>query len=144
MAERVLTPRELNRATLARQLLLERASLAPPDVLKHLVGLQGQVSSAPYIGLWTRWHAFQREDRTTLLEQKQAVRAPSLRGTLHLLAAEDYARIHPLLQPTLSRNLQIFARQTRGFDLERFTDSTPTYVQEQPRSTACPQRINCR
>ena len=134
MAERVLTLRELNRATLARQLLLERASLAPLDAVERLVGMQGQVSNAPYIGLWTRLHDFQRADLTRLLEQRQVVRASSLRGTLHLISAEDYIHIHPILQPALSRNLQLFAQQTSGFDMERFTTLMRSFVQEQPRT----------
>ena len=64
MAERVLTLRELNRATLTRQLLLERATLAPLDAIKQLAGLQAQLSNPPYIGLWSRLHAFQRNDLT--------------------------------------------------------------------------------
>src|SRR5512147_3070532 len=116
MAERVLTLRELNRATLARQFLLERASLAPLGTIERLVAMQGQVSNAPYIGLWARLRDFQRADLTRLLEQRQVVRASSLRGTLHLTSAEDYLQIHPILQPALSRNLHLFARQTPGFD----------------------------
>ncbi len=50
----VLTSRELNRATLARQLLLERAELPPLDAVRHLVGLQSQVPRNPYTGLWSR------------------------------------------------------------------------------------------
>lgn len=135
MAERILTLRELNRATLARQFLLERASLAPLDALERLVALQGQVSNAPYIGLWIRLRDFQRSDLTRLLEQRQVVRASSLRITLHLLSAEDYLHIHPLLQPTLSRSLQIFAKQTPDFDMQRFTAQIRSYVQEQPRTS---------
>ncbi|MGZ3638488.1 MAG: winged helix DNA-binding domain-containing protein, partial [Ktedonobacterales bacterium] len=134
MAERVLTLRELNRATLARQLLLERAALAPPDAVERLVAMQGQVSNAPYIGLWTRLQDFQRADLSRLLEQRQVVRASSLRGTLHLMSAEDYLHIHPILQPALSRNLHLFARQTPGFDMERFTALMRSYVQEQPHT----------
>ena len=78
MAERVLTQRELNRATLARQFLLEQTNQSPLDVIKHLVALQGQVSNAPYIGLWTRLHGFQRADLTDLIESRQVVRASSL------------------------------------------------------------------
>jgi uncharacterized protein YcaQ len=134
MAERILTLRDLNRATLVRQLLLERANQPPLDAIKHLIALQGQVSNAPYIGLWSRLCDFQRADLTSLLEQRQVVRASSLRGTLHLLTAEDYLRIQPLLQPTLSQNLHLFARQTPSFDLERFTAAMRAYVQEQPRT----------
>lgn len=134
MAERVLTLRELNRATLARQFLLERASLAPLGTIERLVAMQGQVSNAPYIGLWARLQDFQRADLTRLLEQRQVVRASSLRITLHLMSGEDYLHIHPLLQPTLSRTLQLFAQQAPGFDMARFTTLMRSYVQEQPRT----------
>ena len=98
MAERVLTLRELNRATLTRQLLLERASLAPLDAIKQLAGLQAQLSNPPYIGLWSRLHAFQRNDLTHLLEERQVVRTSMMRRTLHLTTAEDYMRFRPALQ----------------------------------------------
>jgi hypothetical protein len=134
MRERILTLRELNRATLARQCLLERAPIAPLDAIKQLVGLQGQVSNAPYIGLWSRLHTFQRAELTTLLENRQVVRASSMRVTLHIMTAEDYLLLHPILQPALSRNLHIFARQAEGFDMDRFTAFMRAYIQEQPRT----------
>lgn len=134
MIERTLSLRELNRATLARQFLLERASLAPLDAVKHLVALQGQVSNAPYIGLWTRLHSFQRAELTALLTSRQVVRASSLRGTLHILTAQDYLLFHPVLHPALSRHLQLFARQTEDFDVDRFCEAMRAYIQEQPRT----------
>ena len=60
MAERVLTLRELNRATLARQLLLKRKRLSPAAMIEHLVGMQAQSPQAPYIGIWTRATSFRR------------------------------------------------------------------------------------
>ena len=54
MAERILTQRDLNRATLARQLLLKRAKLPVPRALERVAGLQAQLGSAPYVGLWSR------------------------------------------------------------------------------------------
>jgi hypothetical protein len=134
MAERILTLRELNRATLARQFLLERTSLRPLDAINHLVALQGQVSNAPYIGLWTRLHSFQREELTALLTRRQVVRASSLRGTLHILTAQDYLLLHPVLQPTLSRHLHLFTRQAEGFDLDLFCNAMRAYIQERPRT----------
>ena len=134
MAERMLTLRELNRATLARQFLLERTSLVPLDIITHLVALQGQVSNAPYIGLWTRLHSFQHTELTGLLTNRQVVRASSLRGTLHILTAQDYLLLHPVLQPALSRHLHLFARHTEGFDLDRFCNAMCAYIQEQPRT----------
>jgi hypothetical protein len=98
------------------------------------VALQGQVSNAPYVGLWTRLHAFQRAELTALLTSRQVVRASSLRGTLHILTAQDYLLFHPILQPALSRHLHLFARQVEGFNLGRFCDAMRAYIQEQPRT----------
>src|SRR5260370_27396154 len=134
MGDRILTLRELNRAILARQFLLERTNQSPLDVIKRLVALQGQVSNAPYFGLWTRLNVFQRADLTALLEDRQVVRASSLRGTLHILTADDYLLFHSILQPTLSRNLHLFARKTEGFGLDQFVAEMRAYVQEQPRT----------
>ncbi|BCL78117.1 AlkZ family DNA glycosylase [Ktedonobacteria bacterium brp13] len=134
MAERILTLRELNRAILVRQCLVERTSRPALAVIKHLVALQGQVSNAPYIGMWTRLHSFQRAELTTLLESRQAVRASSLRGTLHIMTAEDYLLIHPLLQSVLNRNFMLFARQAKDFDMDRFIIAIRAYIQEQPRT----------
>jgi hypothetical protein len=134
MTERVLTLRELNRATLARQFLLKRTDRSPLEVIRWLVALQGQVSNAPYIGLWTRLQAFRRADLVGLLENKQVLRASSLRGTLHIIAADDYLQFHSLLKPALTRNLYLFAQRTEGFDLERFIAEMQAYIREQPRT----------
>jgi hypothetical protein len=134
MTERVLTLRELNRATLARQFLLERTDRSPLEVIRWLVALQGQVSNAPYSGLWTRLQAFRRAELTALLENKQVLRASSLRGTLHIIAADDYLQFHSLLKPALTRNLHLFAQRTEGFDLERFIAEMQAYIWEQPRT----------
>ncbi len=93
MAERVLTLRELNRATLARQLLLKRKRLAPAAMIEHLVGMQAQSPQAPYIGIWTRAASFRRASLERLLVQRQVVRATVMRGTLHLVTPRDYAVI---------------------------------------------------
>ena len=51
MADRVLVLHELNRATLAWQLLLERKPRSPRAVIERLVGMQAQSPKAPYIGI---------------------------------------------------------------------------------------------
>ena len=109
MPERVLTLRELNRATLARQMLLDREPLPVSDAIKRLVGLQAQVPNPPYIGLWTRLRDFRRDDLTHLLEQRKVVRATLMRATLHLMTAEDYLLLRPALQPALTRSLRSIA-----------------------------------
>ena len=88
---RVLTARELNRATLARQLLLERKKLAPLKVIEHLIGMQAQWSPAPYVGIWTRTTDFKREQLERLLRRGEVLRPTVMRGTLHFVSKRDYA-----------------------------------------------------
>ena len=90
MAERVLTLRELNRATLARQLLLERKRLSPVKVIEHLVGMQAQWPSAPYVGIWTRTTSFRRGTLERELAKGSVVKANLMRQTLHLVTRRDY------------------------------------------------------
>jgi hypothetical protein len=88
--ERTLTVRELNRATLARQLLLERRRLPLLRALERVAGLQAQWAPAPYVGLWTRVEGFRRETLERALLREQAVRAVLMRGTVHLVSHRDY------------------------------------------------------
>lgn len=92
MIERVLTRRRLNRATLARQLLLERKRLSPAAVIEHLVGMQAQWPPAPYIGIWTRTTSFRREALERELMSAAVVKANVMRQTLHLVTRRDYSR----------------------------------------------------
>ncbi len=90
MPDRILTQRELNRAVLARQLLLERARLPIPRALERVAGLQTQHAPSGYVGLWTRLESFAREDLTKALERRSAVQATLMRTTIHLVSARDY------------------------------------------------------
>jgi hypothetical protein len=89
-AERVLKPRELNRALLARQSLLERSAGAIPKVLTQVGGLQAQYAPSMYIGLWSRMRDFHRDDLTRLIERRTVVQATLMRVTIHLVARGDY------------------------------------------------------
>jgi len=93
MAERVLTLRELNRTTLARQLLLERKKLSPKGLIERLVGLQAQWPPAPYVGIWTRTTSFRPSALERLLASGQVVKANVMRQTLHLVTPADYGLI---------------------------------------------------
>ncbi|MDQ4072637.1 MAG: winged helix DNA-binding domain-containing protein [Actinomycetota bacterium] len=88
--ERTLTRRDLNRALLARQLLLERAQTSLPGALESMGGLQAQYAPSMYIGLWTRVEGFERDDLTRALERRTVVQGTLLRGTIHLVSARDY------------------------------------------------------
>jgi hypothetical protein len=88
--ERVLTLRELNRATLARQLLLERRRVGVLDAIERLAGLQAQWPPSPYIGLWSRVAGFRRETLEQAVLKGDVVKPTVMRGTLHLITARDY------------------------------------------------------
>ncbi|MGH3141847.1 MAG: winged helix DNA-binding domain-containing protein [Gaiellales bacterium] len=90
MAERILTLRELNRALLARQLLLERARLSPARAIERVGALQAQWSPAPYVALWTRLEDFSIPQLERALARKSAVKATLMRSTLHLVSSADY------------------------------------------------------
>lgn len=112
-----LTLRDRNRATLARQMLLARDKASVTDVLTRLAGLQAQWPAPPYTGLWTRLAKFARADLAGPLARHEFVRATAMRGTLHVVTAEDYARFRPLLEPMLQRGYaSIASTRGRGID----------------------------
>ena len=84
-----LTNRQLNRATLARQMLLERSDIGNAEAVRFLGGLQAQQSNDPYIALWSRLSGFRHEDLTALIVNRTLARATTMRGTLHLHTADD-------------------------------------------------------
>lgn len=105
MSETVLGARALNRATLARQLLLRRAAVEPPAAVRHLVGLQAQVPLDPYTALWSRLEGFRPQELGDLLEARAVVRTVVMRGTIHLVTADDCLVLRPLMQPVLDAEL---------------------------------------
>src|SRR4051794_2290392 len=90
MTERVLSPRALNRALLARQGLLERSRTPLPRMLERMGGLQAQYAPSMYIGLWSRLEAFERDALTRALERRSVIQATLMRITIHLVSAADY------------------------------------------------------
>jgi hypothetical protein len=85
-----LTTRQLNRALLDRQMLLERSSLALPEAVEAMGGIQMQYAPAGYIGLWSRMRDFERPMLTEALEQRRVVQGTMMRGTIHTVSAHDY------------------------------------------------------
>src|SRR5262245_4994891 len=110
---RRLTWRELNRALLERQMLLERTPLRAAQALERLVGLQAQVPEDPYYGLFARLAGFDPQGLSDLIASRRAVRIVVMRGTLHLVTARDCLRLRPLVQPVLDRTFAgtAFGRQ---------------------------------
>jgi hypothetical protein len=137
VAERTLTLRELNRATLARQFLLERASMPVPATIERLVGLQAQQALPPYVGLWTRLHDFQREDLAKLIEDRTVIKATLMRSTLHLFTAKDYLLLRATLQPVLTNAFEAVLRdRAKGLDVENLVTVAREYLAETPRTFA--------
>lgn len=87
---RTLTLRELNRALLARQMLLARQKVGVVDAIERLGALQAQWPRAPYVGLWSRIAPFARDDLERAIGTRRVVKATLMRGTLHLVSARDY------------------------------------------------------
>jgi hypothetical protein len=97
----VLDARALNRALLARQLLLRRSKLPPAKALDHLVGMQAQIPNAPYIGLWTRLDRFRPEELSRMVVERRAVRGASFAAArlVAFAAAESGERTSVELRP---------------------------------------------
>jgi winged helix DNA-binding protein len=90
VSSRVLSERELNRALLARQMLLERASVSIPRALERMGGVQAQYAPSMYVGLWSRMEGFERDALTRALERRSVVQGTLMRSTIHLVSARDY------------------------------------------------------
>ncbi|MEH6420500.1 winged helix DNA-binding domain-containing protein [Pseudomonas sp. CGJS7] len=114
-----LSVRALNRALLMRQSLLERSECSPVRMIEQLIGLQAQAPNPPYLGLWTRLRHFALDELSQAMQAREIVRATMMRGTLHLVSADDYRALRPVLQPTLRRlSLQTgHAKALKGLDL---------------------------
>jgi hypothetical protein len=133
-----LSRRALNRALLARQLLLERRKQPAADVIEHLVGMQAQEPQAPYIGLWNRIEGFDPEELSGLIERREAVRASLMRSTIHLVTARDALTLRPLIQPVLERTFRgsAYSKQLGGAPLGELLAHGRRLIDEQPRTRA--------
>ena len=130
-----LSRRQLNRTFLHRQHLLQRADLTPTAMIEHLVGLQSQIPNPPYIGLWTRLQAFQRDDLTSLLQNQTVVRAAMMRSTLHLVRAADHQQLQPILQPALDKALlAFFGKAARSLDTRPLVELARPFLNAEARS----------
>ncbi len=134
-SEPPLSLRDLNRATLARQMLLKREGVSATAVVERLVGMQAQWPAPPYPGLWTRLKKFARADLVDLITSTKLVRATMMRGTLHVVLAEDYLKFRPLLQPMLTRSLMSVSNGRReGIDFDVVADQGREFLKTGPRT----------
>ncbi|MEO7793540.1 MAG: winged helix DNA-binding domain-containing protein [Thermoanaerobaculia bacterium] len=128
-----LSLRELNRATLARQMLLERAAIPVEAAVERLAGMQAQIPRPPYLGLWTRLEGFERGALSAAIRERRIVRATAYRATLHLLTAADLVAFRGALQPMLSRGMQsILRNRTENFDMEQLLGEARAFFTAKP------------
>lgn len=130
-----LTLRQLNRATLKRQLLLERATMPVTAAIEQVAGLQAQVQNPPYIGLWSRLRNFRHVDLTAAMEAREVVRAAAMRSTLHLLTTRDYLRYFRAFQPALVRGMNSFhGRSLKDIRIPPLVAAAERAISESPRA----------
>lgn len=126
---RELDEAALNRATLARQLLLERASMAPYDAIGHLVGLQAQTATSWYLTLWSRLQGFDPVATGRLLEERRVVRSWFMRATIHLVTDADAPELRAVTQPTIERAIRgKWGESLAAIDLRELEAEVRTYV----------------
>ena len=133
----MLGPRELNRATLERQMLLRRREVPAIEAIEHLVGMQAQAPNPPYVGLWTRLAHFRPEELGRLISDRQAVRIALMRNTVHLVSARDCLALRPLIQPIIERH--VYSSRARradleGVDIEALAATGRVLLEERPRT----------
>jgi hypothetical protein len=137
MTERVLSTRALNRALLARQLLLERSSLPLSEAIEQVGGLQTQYAPSGYIGLWSRLRDFRRDDLTQALKERRVIQGTLIRSTIHMVSADDWPRF-----AAGSRNarrdwwLRVSRRETEGTDVEAIARRVRSILAGGPRRQA--------
>jgi hypothetical protein len=133
----VLTDRTLNRTLLHRQLLDERRRVLPLDVVAALVGLQAQEPRNPYVALWSRIERFDPSSLESLLLDHLVVRTVVMRGTVHLVTADDCWTLRPLVQPVLDRELTVH-QEHKGplstFDMTDVRAAARRWLADAPRT----------
>jgi len=127
-----LTTRELNRATLARQLLLERAPLSAAEAVGRLAGMQAQEPKHPYVGLWTRVERFEAAGLRDALAAREIVRATLMRSTLHLMTAADYGALRLALQPPMSVAKRVLGARSEGLDPDKVIPAARELLRDGP------------
>ncbi|MEU3791670.1 winged helix DNA-binding domain-containing protein [Streptomyces fructofermentans] len=134
----VLDNRALNRATLARQLLLDRADLPVPDAVAHLGGLQAQEPQEPFVGLWSRLRAFDPAVLSDLVSGRSLVRTHLMRRTVHLVTADDVVAWRSRHDAMLrQRVLGTYRRELEGVDLDELAAAGRALMADgEPRSAA--------
>jgi hypothetical protein len=118
-----LTCRALNRALLARQLLLARGDMPLPAALTQIAGIQAQYAPAMYVGVWSRLEGFERDALTRALEDRSVIQATLMRSTIHLVAPGDY---WPFALAVREARRRSWLRSVRGFTAPQMAGAART------------------
>ena len=130
----MLTTRELNRALLARQLLLEPAAAPPAEVVARVCGLQTQHAPSGYIGMWSRAAAFRRADLTAALERAEVVQGWVMRSTIHMVAAPDYLPFTTAVRAARRAQWLRAEKRAAGIDMPAVAAAVRRYLGDGPLS----------
>lgn len=130
----ILSVRALNRATLARQLLLTREPIPVTDAVERLLGMQAQEPKPPFLGLWTRVDGFQASDLNRALHDRSLVRATMMRATLHLMSGADYTAFRTAMQPMLDGALRVLGDRAKGMDLTQVVPAARALLTAEART----------
>ena len=139
LREQVLDRTSLNRALLARQMLLERRRMTAPAAIEHLVGMQAQAPNLPYVGLWSRLRDFCTDELSRLVESREAVRLSLMRNTIHLVTRRDAFGIKPLFMRLGARGFlhgSPWGRQLGEADMDPIARAGTEIMGEKPRTIA--------
>lgn len=120
--DEVLARGALNRALLARQMLLERVDVPIGEAVEHLVGLQAQAPMPPYYGLWSRLESFDPHPLGRMLTEREVVRLTLMRGTIHLVTVRDAGFLRSLLHAAIERKTTQAARHMGDVGPQRLTE----------------------
>jgi hypothetical protein len=116
-------------------MLLAREKVPALRAIERLAALQAQMPRTPFLALWSRVKGFRREELARLLGEHAVVRATTMRGTLHLLTAGDYASLRAPLQPSLTKGmLAVLRDRAEGLDVDSVTAAARGFFGEEPRT----------
>ncbi|MGW9558178.1 winged helix DNA-binding domain-containing protein [Nocardiopsis sp. NPDC055551] len=130
----VLSRRALNRATLARQFLLERVDLPIVELVTRLGGLQAQTTHTWYVALQNRLRSPDPHEMGRLLTEGALVRMSLMRSTLHLVTPQEARWLRGTTGEVMARDLEnsSHGKATAGLDRSAVLDMARKILEEEP------------
>ncbi|MDQ8738280.1 winged helix DNA-binding domain-containing protein [Paenibacillus sp. LHD-38] len=131
----ILSKRQLNRALLERQMLLQRSRVSVLEAIEQLVAIQAQAPNPPYFALWSRLEGFRHEQLSNLMNERRVVRIALMRSTIHMVSARDCLEMRPLLAEVSEKGLRsAFGKKLAELDLDAIIAAGRALVEERPRT----------